>query len=169
MASHRERKEPVFLEQETRSSPGKHPQGYAEPADASSDSPALPENNNNLIFKVAAVALILACGLYMADRLYQRYLEQQALREINSMVEGWIDQANAMNEQMSREARERQRRLMQQRANSREGRWLGRNCYDWRQTHAQMPGPTSQTEMKRHCDLYERYLQTGVTPPGIRL
>lgn len=167
MGQDEQRREPVFsAREESSASDAREP--MLAPEDFPSEFGASRETiNHGLIFKVAAAALTLACGLFVADRLHQRYLEQQAIRELNAMIEGFVEQANAMNEQATRQARARQQRLERERANSRVGGWLAKNCSDWRQAHSQMPGPTSRAEMKRHCDLYDRYIKTGVAPPGV--
>lgn len=55
--------------------------------------------------------------------------------------------------------------LREERANTNQSKWLARNCSDWRRAHEDIGGPTAEREMKRHCKIYERYLETGYAEP----
>ena len=55
------------------------------------------------------------------------------------------------------EAREQRRR-------DRDGVRLAQSCEEWRRAHAQLNSDTTKTEMRKHCDLYDRYVQHGVLP-----
>jgi hypothetical protein len=52
----------------------------------------------------------------------------------------------------------------EQRRRDREGLRLLAPCEEWRKAHAQLNTATTQTEMQRHCGLYERYVEHGVLP-----
>jgi len=58
---------------------------------------------------------------------------------------------------MQDEARERRRR-------DRDGMRLAQSCEEWRRAHAQLNSDTTKTEMRKHCDIYDRYIQHGVLP-----
>jgi hypothetical protein len=110
--------------------------------------------------KLALLAVVLACLAFVADRAWQRYQEYRLLQEIHAIAEGF--------EQSMRNMADQERaRVVQQRRNraaSRDGRWLGKNCADWRRAYQDNPLPTTRTEMQRHCQIYERYLATGIAP-----
>jgi hypothetical protein len=52
----------------------------------------------------------------------------------------------------------------EQRRQDREGRRLSQTCDDWRKADAQLKTETTRAEMKKHCGLYERYVEHGVLP-----
>ena len=52
----------------------------------------------------------------------------------------------------------------EQRRRDRQGQRLFQTCNEWRQAHAQLGTETTSAEMKRHCGLYERYVEHGVLP-----
>jgi ABC-type microcin C transport system permease subunit YejB len=51
-----------------------------------------------------------------------------------------------------------------QRRRDREGVRLAQSCEEWRRAHAQLNSDTTKTEMRKHCDIYDRYVQHGVLP-----
>ena len=51
-----------------------------------------------------------------------------------------------------------------QRRRDRDGVRLGQACDEWRQAHTQLRSETARDEMRKHCSLYERYVQDGVLP-----
>jgi biopolymer transport protein ExbB/TolQ len=55
------------------------------------------------------------------------------------------------------EAREQRRR-------DRDGVRLAQSCEEWRRANAQLKSDTTKTEMRKHCDIYDRYIQHGVLP-----
>ncbi|MDT8321850.1 MAG: hypothetical protein RQ826_15115, partial [Xanthomonadales bacterium] len=66
-------------------------------------------------------------------------------------------------------AQKQQDRLDQQRRQrmaTTEGGWLGKNCADWTRAWNKMKAATAEAEMNKHCGRYERYLATGIAPPG---
>ena len=56
------------------------------------------------------------------------------------------------------------RAQQEQRRRDRDGVRLGQTCEEWRQAHAQLKSETARDEMRKHCGLYERYVQDGVLP-----
>ena len=52
----------------------------------------------------------------------------------------------------------------EQRGRDRQGVRLFQTCDEWRKAHAQLKTETTSAEMKRHCGLYERYVEHGVLP-----
>ena len=60
--------------------------------------------------------------------------------------------------------RQTQEPAREQRRRDRDGVRLGRACEEWRQANAQLNSETTGAEMKRHCGIYERYVQDGVLP-----
>ena len=60
--------------------------------------------------------------------------------------------------------RSQQEQARDQRRRDRDGVRLGQTCQEWRQANAQLNSATTASEMKRHCGVYERYVQDGVLP-----
>lgn len=58
--------------------------------------------------------------------------------------------------------RAQQEQAREQRRRDRDGVRLARACEEWRQANAQLKSETAATEMKKHCGIYERYVQDGV-------
>ncbi len=57
-------------------------------------------------------------------------------------------------------------RIRQARTNSRTGKSLSKTCEEWRATVQRYDSFTSQQEMRKACERYERFLETGIAPPG---
>ena len=60
--------------------------------------------------------------------------------------------------------RMQQEHAREQRRRDRDGVRLSQACEEWRQANAQMNSATTGAEMKKHCGIYERYVQDGVLP-----
>jgi len=54
--------------------------------------------------------------------------------------------------------------VREQRRRDRDGMRLGQSCEEWRRAHAQLNSDTTKSEMRKHCDIYDRYVQHGVLP-----
>lgn len=134
--------------------------------------------------RVAAVVIVATCLFFVGDRLYARYQAQQVVKALERELESLgvymtqsLEQAGATMEQANRQARaraaaaakEQQERIEQQRRArmaTTEGGWLGKNCADWTRSWEQTRAETAAREMNKHCGRYERYLETGIAPPG---
>ncbi|MEX2498264.1 MAG: hypothetical protein WD397_05245 [Wenzhouxiangellaceae bacterium] len=132
----------------------------------------------------AAIAVVVACLFFVGDRLYTRYQERQAIKALEQALEDLgaymndgLEQAGAAMEQISQQARvrnaaaaEHQRERIDQQHRARmattEGGWLAKNCADWTRAWEEMKAPTAEREMNKHCGQLERYLETGIAPPG---
>ena len=104
----------------------------------------------------------------MVDWAYQRYAQYRAAQALNEMVADLEKTTQAAAEQSRREAERRHQALREQRANTNQGKWLAKNCSDWRRAYEDLGAPTTEREMKRHCRLYEEYLATGVANTPVR-
>ena len=60
--------------------------------------------------------------------------------------------------------RGQQEQARDQRRRDRDGVRLSQNCEEWRRMNAQLNSETTGAEMKRHCGIYERYVQDGILP-----
>jgi len=60
--------------------------------------------------------------------------------------------------------RGQQEQAREQRRRDRDGVRLSQACEEWRRMNAQLNSDTTNAEMKKHCGLYERYVQDGVLP-----
>lgn len=118
--------------------------------------------------RLAAIAVVIACTIFVADRFYQRYMERQAVEELNEMFTGFADTAEAEMRQARAESERRMATLRKQRANTNQGKWLAKNCSDWRRTYEDLGSATAEREMKKHCRIYEKYLNTGIAATRIR-
>lgn len=114
--------------------------------------------------KLAALAIVVACAVYIGDSALDSYREYQAMQFLNAQTKKFQNEM----ESAQRIARARLQQQRQARADTRTGKWLSKNCADWRRSHSVNPLPTSAAEMKRHCAAYERYLDTGIAPVGLR-
>ena len=52
----------------------------------------------------------------------------------------------------------------EQRRKDKEGLRLAQSCEEWKRANAQLKTDTTKTEMRKHCDIYDRYVQHGVLP-----
>jgi hypothetical protein len=175
MSGRNVRKEPGFSDPEQQSH-----------QDDLFDSRLPPKDELDPRLRVAAIAVTLVCALFIADWAYQRYAEYRAVQALNEMVADLEETTQAATRSLQRQAREsaaqrqaaaeRTRReadrrrlaLREQRGNTTQGKWLAKNCSDWRQAHQDIGGPTAEREMKRHCRLYEEYLETGIAVTPVR-
>lgn len=74
-----------------------------------------------------------------------------------------------LNLQATKIEQQNQQRLFQtreQRATSQAGRFLSKNCEEWKAAHQQFESFTSQQEMDKACKRYSEYLRTGHSPIG---
>ena len=60
--------------------------------------------------------------------------------------------------------RGQQEQARDQRRRDRDGVRLSPTCEEWRRMNAQLNSETTGAEMKRHCGIYERYVQDGILP-----
>jgi t-SNARE complex subunit (syntaxin) len=74
----------------------------------------------------------------------------------------------ATTERNRKDAERRHLALRKQRASTNDGKWLAKNCSDWRRSYNQLKAATAEREMKRHCEIYERYLETGIAKSSVR-
>ena len=171
MQKDRDRIEPVFGESEELDRHQAGPSPFDPEPDPASIHPAI---------QFAAIAVVVACLFFVGERIYIHYQARQAVKELETlgtyMTES-LQQAGAAMEKTNRQSRARtaaaqrqqQERIEQQRRArmaTTEGGWLAKNCADWTRTWNEMKAATAEREMKKHCGRLERYLATGVAPPG---
>ena len=141
-----------------------------EPAERQSPpEPLVPEQNRDSAWrelphmvKLASVAIVLACGIFIVDRAYQRYQEHLAVQHAMAFIE----QMEAELAAAGRQVQTYQSQQREARATSPQGRWMHQNCQDWRRSFGDSRLPTARDEMLRHCRAYERYLETGQVAAG---
>lgn len=107
--------------------------------------------------RLVMLSVVLACVIFIADRALVHYKEYRYAREVGTLLQSFQDEAD--NSRRRAEVQHQNQRRM--RAASNQGKWLARNCEDWRRSHQQQPLPTSEAEMARHCRIYRQYLDTG--------
>lgn len=175
MSESNDRKEPGFSDSEHQSH-----------HDDLFDSRLPPKDELDPRLRVAAIAVTLVCALFIADWAYQRYAEYRAVQALKEMVSGFKASTQAATRSLQRQAREsaaqrqaaaernrieterRRSDQREQRASTNQGKWLAKNCSDWRRAHQDIGGPTAEREMTRHCRLYEEYLDTGIAVTPVR-
>lgn len=123
--------------------------------------------------RVALGAVTLACLAFIGDRLWSRYQQHKLVEAAQVELERFHDQLNeigresrAQSAARAAEARERKQAQRRARAQTVQGRWLQKNCKDWTESYQRLGGDTSERQMRVHCGIYDRYLETGVAPPG---
>ncbi len=134
--------------------------------------------------KLAAIVVVGTCLFFVGDRLYTRYQERQAvlalereLQALGAYMSESLEQSGAAIQQVSEQAnaraaaaaaQQRERTEQQRRARlaTTEGGWLAKNCADWTRAWNELNAETAAQEMNKHCGRLERYLQTGIAPPG---
>jgi hypothetical protein len=109
---------------------------------------------------VISIAFVFACIVFVVDRAWVHYQQYQAGKAVQNIV----DQAQADLEAAGRANQASIERQRQARAQSSQGQWLAKNCQDWRRAAEDKRLQTAQEEMRRHCQAYERYLDTGQVP-----
>lgn len=150
------------------------------------DSRLPPKDELDPRVRVAIIAMSIAVGLFIGDWLFQRYTEHRTVQVLEEVAKGFeesakvatrslqestqrsMDHLRATNERARQEAERRRLALRNQRASTNQGKWLAKNCSDWRRAHTDIGGPTAEAEMGRHCALYERYLDTGIASTPVR-
>jgi len=166
MSRNNSRKEPVF------SDSGQQRQ---RDHDDLSDSRLPPPDGLDPRLRLAAFAVVFVCSVIFIEWAVQKYFDYRAvqvvraaLTEFEESTKASAEQAKAMEARARREAERRRLALREQRANTNQGKWLAKNCSDWRQAHQDIGGPTAEREMTRHCRLYEEYLDTGIAVAPVR-
>lgn len=159
MNHHDSRKEPRF------SDPG----DQGDPEDELFDSRLPSQDKLDPRLRLAALAVLFICSIFFIEWGIQKYYEyraNQALKEMMAGMEESIEasaaELRAMTERNRQEAENRRLALREQRASTNQGKWLAKNCSDWRRTYDDLKAATAEREMQRHCRLYERYLETGI-------
>jgi len=142
----------------------------------------LKERDFSLKWVVAIAAFV---GLFfVGERLLAWHLRNQVIeqareamaqiaQQVPNPVKEAQDELEEFSEKQKRRAEEIQREnqarlaeIRRERESSTTGRWLAKNCSDWTRAWNQLEAETARKEMKRHCEIYKRYLQTGIAPPG---
>lgn len=150
------------------------------------DSRQPPRDELDPRLRLAAIGIATVCALFVVDWGYDRYVEYRARQALNEMLMGLQETTEAATRSLQQEARasakrrqalaevnrqETERRrlaLRVQRASTNQGKWLSKNCSDWRRAYKDLKAPTAKAEMKRHCDSYEKYLETGIAVTPVR-
>ncbi len=151
MSHQPDRKEPTVSETSlTHRDPGPVYKGLEE----------VPQPGMHPLAIMALAAVVLACLIFVSDRVYERYQEYRIMQELQAVADG-IEQSV---EEMAARERARVAQVRRNRVASSQGRWLEKNCADWRRHYENDPQPTARSEMRRHCQIYENYLTTGIAP-----
>lgn len=133
------------------------------------ESRLTPQDKLDPRLRLAAFAVLfirLVLFIEWGIQKYHEYRANQALKEMMAGMERSIQastaELRAMTERNRQEAERRRLALREKRASTNQGKWLAKNCSDWRRTYNDLKAATAEREMKRHCRLYEKYLDTGI-------
>ena len=129
---------------------------------------ARSEQNENLPIRWSIVFMIVLLSVLVSNQVWERVQDYRAQKAI----EHWSDEAERALLEAQRELESarirtqaeqaaKQQQLRQARADSSRGKWLAKNCTDWRRANDELHTRTTAEEMRRHCAIYERYLATG--------
>jgi hypothetical protein len=147
MADKQSRREPFFSESED----------HERPLDPGFYSPPGPWERIEPTIRLAAFAVLFVCAVLLIEWGTDKFSEYRAVQAANAAVA----ELEAANRARAAEAERRQRALRERRADTNQGKWLAKNCSDWRRTYDDLGAPTAQREMRRHCRIYQHYLDTG--------
>ena len=158
MTDHKKRIEPVL---------SNRPSGN-EQSNGSAPESFSPQQNESVPIRWAVVLIIVLLSLLVSNQVWERVQEYRAQK----MIEQWAaDAEQALLEaqqeiEFSRQQAQAQQAARQQqqreaRASSSRGKWLAKNCADWRRANDELPTRTTAEEVRRHCAIYESYLETG--------
>lgn len=117
----------------------------------------------DLTTRAALIVIAIAAVFWVADKLYDRYLQYHAMQ----VIERELEKLEATFESMSEEQAARARAQRRQRANTTTGQWLAKNCSDWQSSYESRATQMARAEMQTQCRAYQRYLETGLVPPGV--
>ncbi len=96
---------------------------------------------------------------YQLEQSVTELTEQLANQQVAN-----IQRQQQQNEQSRQQQEQRRQQIRNQRANSRTGLFLAKNCDEWKTTNQRYDNFTSQQEMRKACNRYEQFLETGITP-----
>jgi len=181
MRKENNRIEPTFDDDEHK---GRNHEPAPPPFDLEPAQSQVPLSQMNLAIRVVSIVVVATCVFFVGDRLYSRYQERQLVNALEKELETWgsyvtegLEQAGeasqrfnaslqAQREASERALQQRQEEQKRQRMATTEGRWLEKNCTDWTNAWNQLKSPTAEQKKQEHCARYQRYLQTGIAPPG---
>ena len=126
------------------------------------------EQNESLPIRWSIVFIIVLLSVLISNQVWERvqdYRVQKAIEQWAADAEQALLEAQQELEFSRQQAQAQQAARQQQqreaRANSSRGKWLAKNCADWRRANDELPTRTTAEEVRRHCAIYERYLETG--------
>ena len=117
---------------------------------------------------IQTFAVVFVCSVVFIEWAVQKYFDYRAVQAVTSALTELEESNKARAEQARREAERRRLALREQRANTNQGKWLAKNCSHWRRAHEDIGGPTAVAEMRRHCEFYDKYLETGIAVTPVR-
>lgn len=108
--------------------------------------------------------LVVIIGVAAGNLLSNWITARVAAHQLEQSIAEFSDQVAA--EQAASRQRQEQLRTQtrSERANSRTGQFLKKSCDEWTATNERYENYTSRQEMRKACDRYEDFLETGITP-----
>jgi hypothetical protein len=141
----------------------------------SSESPNFMKSNTDYFLLWIVIISGVAIGNLASNFITASYLEAKAKQtavEVGTALKAQaekLDRETAAIQAARAEAAEAHmdEQTAQQHAQRRAdatGQELSRACAEWTRAHSSMNSYTTRTEMAKHCDRLERYLDTGIAP-----
>lgn len=117
------------------------------------------------------ITIGVAAGNLLSNWITARiavYQLEQSVTELSEQLTGQQAASTQRQQQHLEQSRQQQEQRRQQtrneRANSRTGLFLAKSCDEWKATNQRYDNFTSQQEMRKACNQYEKYLETGISP-----
>jgi len=109
----------------------------------------------------AVVTLGVACGNLLSNyvtTVVAQYQLESALRSLQENTDRMLDEQREKSEAAQSQ---RQRERVADRRESERGKELARRCAEWQAANRDLDTYTTRTNMRKYCDAYREYLDTG--------
>lgn len=108
-----------------------------------------------------ALGVVITVSVCLGNLLSNYLTSQYVAYQANDAAKQLIINRKAQDALRKERATQANIALQKQRRLSSKAQKLLRQCNDWQQQNAERDTYISRTEMKRYCDAYTRYVQTG--------
>lgn len=127
----------------------------------------------NYLALLAVIVVGVAAGNLLSNWVTSKVIEvqiQQATAEtskaLGTQIQSSRAAAAAQASQTAAALAKDEEQVMQTRREDRTGVRLLQTCNEWRKADTELNSYTTKSEVSKHCERYERYLQTGSLPPA---
>jgi hypothetical protein len=143
--------------------------------DMSSESPSFMNSHTDYFLLWIVIISGVAIGNLASNFITASYIEAKAKQVAVEATAALKDQTEKMERETAaiQAARaeaaqahmdEQAAQQQAQRRGDAKGQELSRACAEWTRAHSSMNSYTTRTEMAKHCDRLDRYLDTGIAP-----